>query len=137
MAVVIPLGNFPAGYDCVGSAYAAHTDCIVSSIWLVPGGGPVYCHTALTSPDEVHDEALWRRTVERVQHHVQGRMLGLQSVANGVSTYRGMALSNNPPNAGDLYVNVPTPPSLNGTRNAAGDFDLAPAGTGQEQPAAE
>lgn len=128
--MLTPVGNFPAGYEC-STAYQL-VDGIVTSVWLVPDGDPVYCHAALTDPNEVTTDEFWERTVKRVQQHVRNRVLGLQSFTNGVSTYRGMALSNRPPTpTGDTHVQAttqPASPSLTGRRNASGDFDLHPTG---------
>lgn len=86
----------PAGYEVAKINHV--TENIVSCVWTVPGGDPIYCHAV--TPDDGNEDAFWQKMLERVQHKVQGRWLGVQSTVGGVTTYPRMALSYKPPTTG-------------------------------------
>lgn len=115
---IIAVGHFPAGYECERATRVKEGGVpidalsVVTSVWLVPGGAKVYCHSA-TTEKALLTEDYWQAVAERVQHHVRSRDLKLGSYLKGVSTYNGMALSDRPPptpeysNVQALTINVP------------------------------
>lgn len=128
------LANAPAGYDLADAIL--HTgDTILSMKWLVPGAGPVYCHAVVATPEDIVQESFWDAVIVRVVHHVRGRFLKLHSATRGVSTYKDMALSDNPPATETTNVIHPPAPPDPAARSfagvpteTAGEYDLAPLG---------
>lgn len=86
----IPL---PAGYEVVDTILRAGTDDLLTTIWLVPGGGPVYCHASATRPRRtLTDETLWTDMLARVQDWVATR-----GQHRRPQVRNGTAVSDNPP----------------------------------------